>query len=241
MLRVLIILCVIFLTACESRINLAPVTDAKLNTELNRSIVGYRVKRGDTLYSIAFRFDKNYQTLARINQLSQPYRLYVGQIIWLVPRASTGYSPAMHPVKRTQPPQWHAPKRTPPTIQLHRTGWVFPVASGHLLKYFSPSQGQKGIDIGANRGTRVRACADGVVAYAGNGLNGYGNLIIIKHENQLLTAYGHNARNFVREGQRVKKGEMIAEIGMLDRRHWGVHFEMRLLGKPVNPLQYVKP
>ena len=84
------------------------------------------------------------------------------------------------------------------------------------------------------------AASSGVVAYAGSGQAGYGNLIIIKHDNQYLTAYGNNLRNLVREGQHIQTGQAIAEIGVVDRRYWGVHFEIRQAGKPVNPLNYLQ-
>ncbi|WBV71601.1 M23 family metallopeptidase [Legionella pneumophila] len=80
--------------------------------------------------------------------------------------------------------------------------------------------GKKGINIACNRGDKVRASANGVVAYAGSGLPGYGNLIIIKHSNEYLTAYGNNARNLVTEGQRVSAGQVIAEAGLIDRSYW---------------------
>lgn len=84
------------------------------------------------------------------------------------------------------------------------------------------------------------AAADGVVAYSGNGLSGYGNLIIIKHNGQFLTAYANNLKNKVEEGQKVKAGQIIAEMGIIDRQFWGVHFEIRKSGQPVNPMLYLQ-
>ena len=86
----------------------------------------------------------------------------------------------------------------------------------------------------------MHASSSGVVAYAGSGLAGYGNLIIIKHNNEFLTAYGNNARNLVREGQRVSSGQIIAEAGVIERKYYGVHFEIRKRGVPVNPLNYLQ-
>lgn len=116
--------------------------------------------------------------------------------------------------------------------------WIWP-AHGHIATRFLPDQGYKGINIAGQRGEKIHAAAGGVVAYAGSGIAGYGNLIIIKHDNQYLTAYGNNARNLVTEGQRIKKGQMIAEMGMVERSYWGVHFEIRKSGMPVNPLNYL--
>ncbi|MDP1603334.1 MAG: peptidoglycan DD-metalloendopeptidase family protein [Legionella sp.] len=105
---------------------------------------------------------------------------------------------------------------------------------------FFPEQGKKGIDIAGKKGDIVRAASGGMVAYSGNGLSGYGNLIIIKHDGQFLTAYGNNLRNRVREGQKVKAGQIIAEMGIVDRKFWGVHFEIRKAGQPVNPMSYLQ-
>lgn len=111
--------------------------------------------------------------------------------------------------------------------------------NGRVATRFIPQQGKKGIDIAGRKGEKIRAASSGVVAYAGNGLSGYGNLIIVKHNNQFLTAYGNNLRNLVKEGQKVKAGQIIAEMGVIDRRFWGVHFEIRRAGRPVNPLNYL--
>jgi lipoprotein NlpD len=118
-------------------------------------------------------------------------------------------------------------------------GWYWPVR-GRVVTTFIPGQGKKGINIACNKGDRIKASSNGVVAYAGNGLQGYGNLIIIRHTNEFLTAYGNNARNLVREGQQVRAGQDIAEAGLVDRKYWGVHFEIRKKGIPVNPMSYLK-
>ena len=109
-----------------------------------------------------------------------------------------------------------------------------------MVATFVPQQGKKGIDIAGSKGQKIQAAAGGVVAYAGSGLSGYGNLIIIKHNNQYLTAYGNKLRNLVKEGQHIRAGQTIAEMGVVDRRYWGVHFEIRKAGIPVNPLSYLK-
>jgi lipoprotein NlpD len=119
------------------------------------------------------------------------------------------------------------------------SGWFWPV-SGRVSTTFIPDQGKKGINIACKKGERVLASAGGVVAYAGSGLSGYGNLIIIKHNNEYLTAYGNNERNLVKEGQKVKPGQVIATAGVIDRKYWGVHFEIRKKGIPVNPLNYLQ-
>jgi lipoprotein NlpD len=114
--------------------------------------------------------------------------------------------------------------------------WMWPV-NGKLLRGFSDSN--KGIDIGGRMGQPVLAAADGKVVYSGNGLRGYGKLIIIKHNKTFLSAYAHNSQLLVKEGQSVKKGQKIAEMGNTDADQVKLHFEVRKFGKPVDPLQYL--
>lgn len=210
------------LVGCGIRDELAPVEEIKW-VEINRGIKFHTVQKGETLYAIAFRYDKDFHQLAYANNLSHPYSLRVGQRIRLQ-ASSTPHVPKV--VKKTD---------TVPSKQQ----WIWP-AKGKIVKYFAPHQGQKGITIAGRQGENIYAAASGVVAYAGNGLPGYGNLVIIKHDDQYLTAYAHNQRVFVHEGQRVDKGTMIAKMGLVERHLWGLHFEMRKLGSPVNPLNYLR-
>jgi lipoprotein NlpD len=178
------------------------------------------VRRGETLYSIAFHYDKDYRRLAVMNRLRPPYTVYVGQVLQL-----TAKTPVVAPVVRSKRYYTY-------------TRWIWPTR-GQVVAHFAPEQGRKGVDIAGRRGQPILAAASGVVAYAGHGLAGYGNLIIIKHDAQRLTAYGYNLRNVVHEGQHVLAGQKIAEMGAVDRRFWGLHFEVREAGRPVNPLRYV--
>jgi len=227
--RYLFLLGYIFmLSSCHERLDLAPVVE--LYGERMHSNASYHiVHRYDTLYAIAFRYDQSYQTLALLNHLTPPYKLYVGQSIRLKPDAQ------FHPVLKVS----HSSKHISTFVKVSSPKWVWPTRVRRVVTYFSPTAGQKGIDIVGRSGDKVYAANSGVIAYAGDGLTGYGNLIIIKHDNQLLTAYGHNAHNLVKEGQYVRAGQMIATMGMLDRGHCGLHFEIRQWGKPVNPLKYV--
>ncbi|MHB9119788.1 MAG: peptidoglycan DD-metalloendopeptidase family protein [Burkholderiales bacterium] len=115
--------------------------------------------------------------------------------------------------------------------------WIWPT-SGKTLAGFSEG-GNKGLDIGGKAGQPVLASADGKVVYSGSGLRGYGNLIIIKHNNIFLTAYAHNSKLLVKEGQLVKQGQKIAEMGSSDSSQVMLHFEIRRLGKPADPLKYL--
>jgi lipoprotein NlpD len=117
--------------------------------------------------------------------------------------------------------------------------WVWPTR-GRLLRGFQPdAAGRKGIDIGGDSNQPVNAAANGKVVYAGSGLVGYGRLIIVKHNENLLSAYGHNNQLLVAEGEYVKAGQKIATMGSSGTDHTGLYFEIRKNGKPVDPLQYL--
>ncbi len=114
-------------------------------------------------------------------------------------------------------------------------------AHGNVISYFDESKTLKGLDIGGKTGDAVLAAADGKVVYAGNGLRGYGNLVILKHNNTYLSAYAHNQTLLVKEDQSVKRGQKIAEMGSTDSEQVNLHFEIRKLGKPVDPLKFLPP
>ena len=117
--------------------------------------------------------------------------------------------------------------------------WTWP-AQGKVVKQFSLAEhGNKGIDIAGTRGQQILAASDGQVVYAGNALRGYGNLIIINHANEFLSAYAHNDVLLVKEGQRVKRGQQIAKMGSTDASFVGLHFEIRYRGQSVNPIKYL--
>lgn len=232
----------IILVGCGGS-NLAPVSELKWRP-YSKSQTTYTVRRGETLYAIAFRYDTDYRTLARLNHVRPPYSLRVGQVLSLrgIPRRM--------PVA-TRPNQFKAYRRPAPAVASRAiyspakrysrsaSGWLWPV-SGRVITTFIPDQGKKGINIACKSGEKVIAAASGVVAYAGSGLSGYGNLIIIKHSNEFLTAYGNNSRTLVSEGQHVNAGQMIAVAGVVDHKYTGVHFEIRKAGIPINPLNYLQ-
>jgi lipoprotein NlpD len=128
----------------------------------------------------------------------------------------------------------------PPAAGDDDMGWIWPTSHGTVLAGFDEVK-NKGLDIGGNAGEAVLASADGKVVYAGAGLRGYGNLIILKHNNIYLTAYAHNQTLLVKEDQSVKKGQKIAEMGNSDADRVKLHFEVRRQGKPVDPLKYLPP
>jgi lipoprotein NlpD len=225
------------LAGCGS--NLAPVSELTWQPYSKHQQI-HRVQPGETLYAIAFRYDTDFRTLAGLNQIKPPYSLRVGQILKLrgiIPRVSAPLSRPINSYRRA-PSLKQKPHYTP-TYRLSSSGWLWPV-HGRVMTTFAPGQGKKGINIACINGEKVLAASNGVVAYAGNGLAGYGNLIIIKHSNEYLTAYGNNSRIMVSEGQRIQRGQAIAVVGVIDHRYTGVHFEIRRSGKPVNPLNYLQ-
>ncbi len=216
----LILLIALTVIGCNNvSTRLAPVVELKWQSLKGKSQI-HTVRAGETLYSIAFRYDKDYKQLAELNHLQAPYKLSIGEKISLNERS---------PNKTVENK----------SNQFSKIPWFWP-AKGKIVTFFRPAQGKKGIDIAGKRGDKIFAASQGIVAYAGNGLAGYGNLIIIKHRNHFLTAYGHNSRIRVTEGQIVKAGQVIADMGTIGKRFWGVHFEIRKFGKPINPMLYVQ-
>ena len=150
---------------------------------------------------------------------------------------------AVVPPKRRPSPSPESRPEAPPVAAAVRTAedaveWGMPT-SGKLVAGFSESDNRKGVDIVGQRGQAVVASAAGKVVYSGSGLRGYGKLIIIKHNKTYLSAYAHNDQILVKEGQNVSKGQKIAEMGNTDASQVELHFEIRKLGKPVDPAQYL--
>ncbi|HHJ38317.1 MAG TPA: LysM peptidoglycan-binding domain-containing protein [Methylothermaceae bacterium] len=194
----------------------------------------YRVKTGDTLYSVARRAGLNYKTLARWNRIRSPYTIYSGQRLHLHPPAKSR-RPSVKSTKASRRPKSKKIKKN--FKKKLKVVWQWPL-KGVIVRNFHQTGG-KGIDIKAPPGTPVRAIGNGSVVYSGSGLVGYGNLVIVKHDEIYLSAYGNNRRLLVKEGQRVKKGQIIAEVGQGRGRRSVLHFEIRKRGKPVNPLHYL--
>ncbi len=233
----------------------------------------YTVKRGDTLYAIAFRLGVDFRDLAARNGIKAPYTINVGQVLQTSkptavaadksPKTSgTGKStatrtasskpkssaikskttsgeaaksstPATKVVKRTQSSKKaSSSKSVEPNRPVSR--WQWP-SRGKVVRTFA-SNVHKGIDIAGSRGDPVTATAAGKVVYAGVGVTGYGSLIIVKHNDTYLSAYGHNEQLLVSEGSVVKVGQQIARMGSSGTNSVKLHFELRRLGKPVDPL-----
>lgn len=203
------------LSACVSEEHYAPVYDAWKSPYSQNS--HYRVKKGDTLYSIAWAFGLDYRDLATVNGLSPPYSISNGQSLNMY----VGRARAPAKGLRT-PSSWHWPTR------------------GRLVEGFSRARaGNKGINIAGKLGQAVRASASGIVVYSGDGVRGYGNLIIIKHNDNYLSAYAFNERLLVSVGMHVNAGQIIATMGRDDDKKVLLHFEIRRDGRPVNPLRFL--
>ncbi len=252
----------------------------------------YRVKRGDTLYGIAFKYDLDFRDLARWNDIASPYVIYPDQVVRLRRPASSASSPgtgvttagvrapssrsttapastppsagsrststsgptassggatttsspppvAKQPAPTPTESQAPPPKPAPQPAATGSGGWIWP-ADGRLLRSFKAGDPTRnGIDIAATEGAPVRASGAGEVVYSGNGLIGYGELVIVKHDERMLSAYAHNRRRLVAEGDRVSQGQKIAEVGRNGQSESVLHFEIRRDGKPVDPLNYL--
>ncbi len=212
----------------------------------------YAVRPGDTLRRIGAETGQSWQNIVRWNNLENPDRIEVGQVLRVIPPSATAdpsgavTRPVLPPAvvlpggngSTASAPVPSAPAKAPvATGGDEDVGWIWP-ASGSLIAGFDEAK-NKGLDIGGKAGDAVLAAADGRVVYAGAGLRGYGNLIILKHNNTYLTAYAHNQALLVKEDQSVQRGQKIAEMGNSDADRVKLHFEIRRQGKPVDPSRYL--
>jgi lipoprotein NlpD len=221
----------------------------------------YTVKPGDTLFRIALDSGQTWRDVQAWNNLPNPNALEVGQVLRVQPpggATTTAAAPAgpttspvtssgvaPRPLTESSPPPAASNSPTPPPAPVPAP----PSAGGDEIGFIWPAQGtvitpfdeanNKGVSIAGKVGDAVVAAADGRVVYAGAGLRGYGNLIILKHNNTYLTAYAHNQALLVREDQAVRQGQKIAEMGSSDTDRVKLHFEVRRLGKPVDPMGHL--
>ena len=226
----------------------------------------YTVKPGDTLARIAFEHGQDWRDVAKWNKLDNPNVIEVGQVLRVVrpgadaavvtrpvtsarvetkPLSSTPTAAASAASSAAAASAAPAASASPTaSTPVAREGdddvnWIWP-ASGAAVVQFDDVR-SKGIAIAGKAGDPVLAAADGRVVYAGSGLRGYGNLLIVKHNNTYLTAYAHNQTLLVKEDQAVRRGQKIAEMGSTDAESVQLHFEIRRLGKPVDPVKLLPP
>lgn len=264
-LKVIVIL-IAFLSLCACAVNTG-VHVLDRDQPPGRRIQTHHVAKGETLFSIAWRYGLDYKELARSNRISPPFTIYPGQVIRLqggasrpavaqnTPRAPAQSPPQMatrpvtgttaaptrpaHPAARSEIKTPAAGKPTAPVLLTGAPRWQWP-ARGTIIARFQANTGlNKGIDIAGNLGEPVLAAAAGQVVYAGTGLRGYGKLLIIKHNETFLSAYAHNDTLFVKEGDSVGAGQKIAGMGSSGTDRVKLHFEIRREGTPVDPMIYL--
>lgn len=209
----------------------------------------YTVRSGDTLSGIAARYGLAYTSVADMNDIAAPYRIYVGQSLRLKDSGSrrtttTQAVTQAAPIQRqtVQLPTAPAKPVVPVTTatapvassQVSTLRWVKP-SNGPVIANFNVAANVKGIRYGGNTGDAIFAAADGQVVYAADGLKEYGNLILIKHIDGYITAYAHNSKMNVSSGQNVTAGQKIAEMGSTGTSRTMLEFQVRLNGKPINP------
>ena len=245
---ILIVVCCLFLVGCGS--TPAPVSSRTPppSQKINHHIVG----QGDTLFAIAWRYELSVDSLARANGLSRPYNIYRGQRLTLdMSRARAAYSaPVREVTATTTPVKTVRPGVTKSTVKkLARVAqpksyslpkgkwrWKWPV-KGAVSRHYDTNRVFKGLNIQSAKGLKVGSAAPGVVVYAGRGLRAYGQLLIIKHSETYLSAYAHNRKVYVKEGQRVAAGQKISEVGGDPENNGRLYFEIRKNGKPVDPMR----
>ena len=257
---VLPVLAVLLQSGCATRLSPAPVVDRSSGRSSEPVEPGYyRIKRGDTLLRIALDHGQSYRDIAEWNNIADPNLIEVDQVIRVNPPKTAKASNTKIEVKQEKPAiAKEAPKpidRQPnkeeklakqevvpekaktdaPTDLGIRLSWP---SKGEVIERFDEGK-SKGIGIAGKSGDAVQSAADGKVVYAGNSLRGYGNLVIVKHDNTYLTAYAHNKTLLVKEGDMVKKSQKIAEMGNTDADRVKLHFELRKNGKPVDPIAYL--
>lgn len=248
----------LFLQGCFcSNVNSpAPIYETsriKLKPTISNYDYTYIVREGDTLYKISQDNNINLEYLKKLNNISDRNQIYVGQTLLLnniKNKKNLDKNKLLNrkDVKKINKNEIFSKKpsitktssdETTSIINNNEninTNWVWP-SNGNVISHFG--SGQKGIDITSTIGSPILAASDGKVLYCGNGVRGLGNLIILSHVNNFITAYAHNDKIFVKQSQYVKKGEKIAEMGSTDSSFPKVHFEIRSKGTPVDPMNYL--
>lgn len=260
-------LSLVLLLSCTSRPVPAPVSEVHTGRSIHqvdknalRGKNRYQVRQGDTLYLIAWQAGVDYEELARLNGISSPYLIRPGQQLLLAKRSkpakttpkSNKKSPGKTSVRQTKvqvdPKKQRAYRESQVVVKNQKATsnnpsqgqvvkqWKWPT-KGKIIQRFGP--GNKGIDIAGKMGSPIVAAAAGKVVYAGNALRGYGNLVIVKHNQHYLSAYAHTEKILVKEQQWIAAGERIATMGKSGTSRTKLHFEVRHKGKSVDPLRFL--
>lgn len=255
--RLLAGLFILVLAACQSgyqttqnrqRASAKPAKPAVQQAPKSQESGSVTVQPGDTVFGIAFRAGLNYRDVAAWNGIEEPYTIQVGQKLRLSPPSAA--MPAKAPkavpalpnqktvLSKTVPVAEAAPVK-PATPVLSNIAWQWPAKGEIIGRFIAGDKTNQGINIAGSNGQDITAAADGTVVYSGAGLIGYGELLIIKHSNEWISAYAHNSKRLVAEGVKVKAGQHIAEMGQTGSVKTMLHFEIRRNGKPVDPLLYL--
>lgn len=242
---VLILFLMILFSGCVYKSNNHPLIVRASYLKDNSKI--HVVQSGDTIYSIAWRYDRDFKELALLNGLPEPYGVYEGQKIYIKKEKVNQSFKQVQKINSDKLPSYEVKskkrnnginKNIPSEIysDINKSKFIFWPAKGQLIKRYSKNS--KGIEIAGKVDDPVYAVGNGIVVYSGNGLRGYGNLLIIKHNSIILSAYAYNSRILVKEGDHVIGGQKIALMGMNFKKPV-LHFEIRKLGKPLDPLLYL--
>ena len=251
---------ILALSGCTYYNNQEPAPVVAINNYQTVTQGTHVVAKGETLYQIAWRYGRDYRDLAMVNHIAAPYIIHPGQRLSL---KKPKYPPSIYakeqvvakPVIQAQAPKEKAKGLKQPTAVViakapevkpapspststqvpFKEKWQWPVQGKIIKAYSATGVGLKGIDISGKVGTPVKSAESGKVVYSGQGLRGYGQLVIIKHNDTYLSAYGHNSQLLVKEGQTVSKGQEIAKMGSTDAQQVKLHFEIRKNGQPINP------
>ena len=250
-----LLLC-LFVLSCTSR---PTPTIVSREAPPSQRINAHEVQAGETIYSIAWRYETDYRDMARINGLREPYELRLGQQLKIYddgrPAPNSTVAPVADrsvsvrtvpvdpqpevrstPTPRQAPAQASSAARTPSASEIGNWRWPIP---GRITSSFGSSSLAKGIEIDPGSETNVQAAAEGVVVYAGTGIRGVGNLIIVKHSDLFLSAYAYNSSLLAKEGDSVQAGQRIARVGNDSNGRPRVYFEIRRDGQPVDPIRYL--
>lgn len=221
--------------------------------DVEKPVEVHVINKGETLYSLAWQYGYDYREVANWNEIAPPYTIYPGQKLRVKPtlaerrmakntvnkrvlRRAPGKAEQLSPTINTRPKR--DPVHTQPKMG-KKIVWTWPAKGKIITKFSRTDPGRKGIDISGKQGQAIYAAATGTVVYSGSGLRGYGKLIIVKHDDTYFSAYAHNQMIRVKEGQSVKKGEQIADMGNTGTDRIKLHFEIRRDGVPVNPFYYM--
>ncbi|MCK5697639.1 MAG: peptidoglycan DD-metalloendopeptidase family protein [Gammaproteobacteria bacterium] len=240
----LLLLLILFITGCSTFY--APVENKKEGASSKKNLpLSYQVKKGDTLYSIAWKYSLNYKNIAVKNNIKSPYTIYIGQTIYFSQQQENNKKKLVTAKQSTKSTKKLSKKNKKSKSSTNvaykgsnKLSWVWPI-KGQVIQTFNLKKDKKGIDISAPKGELVKAAEAGKVVYSGEGLLGYGLLIIINHNEHFLSAYAHNQALLVHEGQIVKKGQDIAQLGRSGTNRYKLHFEIRKNGVPINPMNYL--